>query len=93
MSPDQKATLQQIADRLYGEIATMHEISRTLGDSKEMHELREARLSLRAAAAKIDEVLYDAHTVELETRDYTPHERKTCQACGYGCCAMTSDVA
>ena len=97
MSPDQKETLRQIVDRLYAEIEQMHEITCAIGDKPvqtsadidEYRALRDARLSLRAAAAKIDEVLYDAHTRE----NYSPHERKTCQACAHGCCAMTSDFA
>ena len=78
MSPDQKETLRQIVDRLYAEIEQMHEITCAIGDAPvqtsadidEYRALRDARFSLRAAAAKIDEVLHDAHTAEKKA--YTP---------------------
>ena len=63
MSPDQKETLKQIADRLYEDISKMHEITRTLVRERESEQVEEqtiyhARLSMRSAAAKIDELMF-----------------------------------
>jgi hypothetical protein len=75
MSPEDKVKLQQIADRLYGEIEKVRAIATRSWPCESMLEYR-ALLSMRdnmqATADKIEEVLYDAHTASMHTPDPNP---------------------